>query len=118
MAINLKSLAAEFKQRAASSSVDFKGEEGNWQTDSDPCFSSISRRFQDRGYIEKEELRKIGRWKVQGGRIDRHLRENSSLEIREQSERAFSASDDATRIAALSELKGVRVPVASSILAM
>jgi|GEM_PF-6016145 len=118
MGIDLHSLAADFKQRAEYSSVDFRDENGNWQTDTDPCFGSVSRRFQNRGHIEKEELREIGRWKVQGGRIDRHLKENSPQKVEAQSEEAFSASDDRARIAALSELKGVRVPVASSILAM
>lgn len=118
MAIDLSSLAANFKQRAAYSSVDFRDAEGNWQTDPDPCFSSISKRFQERGTIEKDELREIGRWKVQGGRIDRHLKENAPGKVRKQSELAFSADDDETPIAALAELKGVRVPVASSILAM
>ena len=118
MTIELHSLAEQFKQRAGYDSVDFKGKDGDWQTDHDPCFESISSRFQSRGYIKKEELREIGRWKVQGGRIDRHLKKNSPAEVREQSGRAFTANDDEARVAALSELTGVRVPVGSTILAM
>jgi hypothetical protein len=116
--MDLASLADDFKQRAGYASVDFKGPTGDWRTDSDPCFGSISKRFQERGYIDKEELREIGRWKVQGRRIDRHLKDNSVETVEAQSALAFDADTDQERIAALAELKGVRVPVASTILAM
>jgi len=116
--MDLAALADDFKQRAGYTSVDFKDRTGDWRTDSDPCFSSISERFQERGYIEKEELREIGRWKVQGGRIDRHLKENSPERVEDQSALAFDSDSDGEKIAVLSELKGVRVPVASTILAM
>ena len=116
--MDLVSLADDFKQRAEYASVEFRSRTDEWQTDADPCFSSISRRFQERGYIEREELREIGRWKVQGGRIDRHLEENSPAEVEERSARAFDADTDPKSVAALAELKGVRVPVASTILAM
>jgi len=118
MPIEFDSLVTRFQKRAEYASVDFKDKEGGWNTESDPCFSSISKVFQDRDHIKKEELREIGRWKVQGRRIDRHLKKNSEEKVEEQSRLAFSSDSDRSQIEALSELKGVRVPVASSILAM
>lgn len=116
--MDLNELSDDFKERAEYSSVDFKTEEGEQRTDSSVTFDLISTVFQDRGYIYKEELLEVGRWKVGGKRLDRHIKDNSKTTVKEQSEEAFAAADDTTPIAALSELKGVRVPVASSILAM
>lgn len=118
MPIDLSALAADFKQRASYTSVDFKDQNGTWHTDPDPCFSSISEHLQSRGHLTKAELLEIGRWKVQGGRIDRHIEKNAPEAVKEQSRAAFTADDDATRIAALAELSGVRVPVASTIVTM
>ena len=118
MSIDFPTLVADFKQRATYASVEFIDQNGDRQTDSDPCFSTISGHLQSREYLKKDELLEIGRWKVQGGRIDRHLEKNSPAVVKEQSELAFTADKDETRIAALSELTGVRVPVASTILAM
>lgn len=122
MSVDFPSLVTNFEERvkeeATFESVDFRDENGNWHTDEDPLFSSISEQFQLRGYLRKDELLEIGRWKVQGGRIDRHLEKNSPALVEEQSKIAFDADDDEARITALSELTGVRVPVASSILAM
>lgn len=118
MSINTHSLADDFKDRAEYSSVEFKDEEGNWQTEQETTFDSISTALQNRGHISKEELMEIARWKVQGGRLDRHIEKNTAEKVREQSGAAFDAKDDEKRISALSELTGVRAPVASSILAM
>lgn len=118
MQIDLQSLAAEFADRAGYESVDFQDSNGEWQTDPDPCFGAISDHLRSQKFLKKSELVEIGRWKVQGKRIDRHLEKNSPAAVEEQSRLAFTADDDAARIAALAELTGVRVPVASTILAM
>jgi len=118
MSIDFPALVQDFKQRATYTSVEFIDENGDWQADSDPCFGTISDHFQSREHLKKDELIEIGRWKVQGGRIERHLQKNSPATVEGQSEIAFTAKNDQERIAALSKLKGVRVPVASTILAM
>lgn len=116
--LDLNALADNFKERTEDSSVEFKSSNGDRQTESDPTFKSISRAFQEREYIDKEELLQIGRWKLQGGRLDRHIQKNVADTVKEQSKTAFIIDTDEERISALSELNGVRVPVASSILAM
>lgn len=118
MSINYQSLVADFKQRAIYTSVEFLDESGDWVSDSDPCFSSISSHLQSQKHLKKDELLEIGRWKVQGGRIERHLKKNSPSLVEEKSEEAFTVDSDESRISALTDLTGVRVPVASTILAM
>lgn len=74
--------------------------------------------FQPRGAISRPELRDIGRWKVQSNRNDRWLKSNSQQDVQTRSAAAFDVSDDQTVVSELTELKGVKVPVASSILTM
>lgn len=102
---------------APDESIEYKDDSGTWREETDYRLGSISSEFQQRGYISREELRKIGKWKA-GGRIDHHLRKNSTSTVEEQSELAFRASGDEESIEELIELKGVSVPVASTILTM
>jgi hypothetical protein len=102
---------------APDESIEYRDESGTWREETDYRLRSISSEFQRRGYISREELRKIGKWKA-GGRIDHHLRKNSTSTVEEQSELAFRASGDEESIEELTELKGVSVPVASTILTM
>jgi len=102
---------------APDESIEYKDESGSWREETDYQLGSISSEFQRRGYISREGLRKIGKWKA-GGRIDHHIRTNSTSAVEDQSEIAFQAPSDEEAVEALTELTGVRVPMASTILTM
>lgn len=102
---------------APDESIEYKDNSGAWKEEKDYRFGSISARFQQRGYIHRDELRKIGKWKA-GNRIDHHLKDNNANFVEQRSSVAFQATRDEKKIEALTELKGVSVPMASTILTM
>lgn len=102
---------------APDESIEYKDESDSWREETDYRLGSISSEFQRRGYISREELRKIGNWKA-GGRIDHHIRKNSTSEVEDQSELALQSSGDVVAVEELTKLTGVRVPMASTILTM
>lgn len=97
--------------------IQYRDSSGNLNEEEDPKLGSISQAFQQRGHILREELLQIGRWKA-GGRIDNHLKKNSQTLVERCSKVAFQSPADEAKVNALTELKGVRVPVASTILTM
>lgn len=97
--------------------IQYRDSSGNLNEEEDPKLGSISQAFQQRGHILREELLQIGRWKA-GGRIDHHLKKNSQTLVERCSKVAFQSPADEAKVNALTELKGVRVPVASTILTM
>ena len=102
---------------APDESIEYKDDSGTWREETDYRLESISSEFQRRGYISREELRKIGKWKA-GGRIDHHIRKNSTSAVEDQSELALQSSSDEGAVEELTKLTGVRVPMASTILTM
>jgi hypothetical protein len=102
---------------APEESIEYKDESGTWREETDYRLGSISSEFQRRGYISRDELRKIGKWKA-GGRIDHHIRKNSPSAVEDQSELALQSSSDEGAVEELTKLTGVRVPMASTILTM
>jgi len=102
---------------APDESIEYKDDSGTWREETDYRLGSISSEFQRRGYISREELRKIGKWKA-GGRIDHHIRKNSASAVEDQSELALQSSSDEGAVEELTKLTGVRVPMASTILTM
>jgi len=102
---------------APDESIEYKDDSGAWCEETDYRLGSISSEFQRRGYISREELRKIGAWKA-GGRIDHHIRKNSVSSVKDQSELALQSSGDVEAVEELTKLTGVRVPMASTILTM
>ena len=70
--------------------------------------------IQARGYLMKEELHKIARWKS-ARRADLTL-ENTDAFIEEMTQRAFTATDDWTKLLTLTQLQGIGQPTASVIL--
>jgi len=66
-----------------------------------------------RGFIEKDELRKIIRWKSH--RIVRHVAKNSEEYVREITGFSLRAETERARIQALTNLDGVSWPAASVI---
>jgi hypothetical protein len=72
------------------------------------------RQAQERGYYTKPEFMAVCRWKSlrSAGRAEA----NPPAVIRRQTTIALRAEDEATRLRALTELQGVGVPVASTLL--
>lgn len=98
-------------------SIEYRDGSGAWKVEDDPLLSSISKQFQQRGYIFRDELRRIGEWKA-SGRVDHHIKQNNSTSVERQSKLAFQASEDKDSVEFLTELQGVSVPIASAVLAM
>lgn len=97
--------------------IEYRDSSGTWREEMEYDFGNISSALQQRGYLFRDELRKIGKWKA-GSRIDHHLKKNSASSVERQSKLAFQASGDEAAVEALTELTGVRVPMASTILTM
>lgn len=69
-----------------------------------------------RGYLTKEDLIAVARWKWRGGRTRQLVSENTTEEVREISAVSFSAKTERLRVGALLSLRGVQWPMASVIL--
>ena len=69
---------------------------------------------QNRGYFTKEELHKIARWK--SPRRAALTLENTDDFIKDVTERAFTATDNWTKLLTLTQLQGIGQPTASAIL--
>ena len=67
-----------------------------------------------RGYLHRLELEAICRWK--SSRAIRHIRSNTSKEVRDATQTALSTRSERRRLEALTSLKGVSIPMASAIL--
>jgi hypothetical protein len=67
-----------------------------------------------RGYLTPTELEWICRWK--SARAIRHIRSNSASLVRSATMRALKTRSEQQRLAALTQLSGVSVPMASAIL--
>ena len=66
--------------------------------------------------ISVEELQKISQWKLQSTRNDSNIAKNTTTAVEQQSHAALQASSDTEAIAALTQLSGVGVPMASTVL--
>ncbi len=69
---------------------------------------------QNRGYLIKEELHKIARWK--SPRRAALTLENTDTFINDITQTAFTATDDWTKLLTLTQLRGIGQPTASAIL--
>jgi hypothetical protein len=72
------------------------------------------RHVRQRGYLRTSELEEICRWKAV--RAIQLIRSNSPARVRRATQRAFGTRSEQQRLAALVELQGVSVPMASPIL--
>ena len=70
--------------------------------------------IQARGYLIKDELREVARWK--SPRRAALTLENTDAFIKEVTESAFTATDDWTKLLTLTQLRGIGQPTASAIL--
>jgi len=102
---------------APDETIEYRDTSGTWRGETEYDFRNISSALRQQEYVRRDELRKIGKWKA-GGRIDHHLRKNSESAVEQQSRLAFQAPRDEEAVEALTELTGVGVPVASTILTM
>ena len=107
----------KYEAVAPDEKIEYQDSSGNLKEEKDPKLGSISQALQQRGYLLREELRQIGRWKA-GGRIDHYLRKNNQTFVERRSKVAFQNAADEDKMSALTELMGVRIPVASTILTM
>jgi hypothetical protein len=69
-----------------------------------------------RGFMTRNDLVAVARWKWRGGRTRQLAAENTEEEVREISGVSFAAYSERLRIGALLSLRGVQWPMASVIL--
>lgn len=96
--------------------IGYLDSSGEWREDEDPYFSSISEAIQARGSISIDELRKISQGKLQGSRNDRNIDRNDPANVEIQTKAAFNAATDEEAVNILTQLSGVGVPLASTVL--
>lgn len=77
--------------------------------------SDLKEGIRDRGYLTKDELRSVARWKAQR-RVDHLIARNSEEFVREITTIALGAENERTRIEILTLFDGVQWPMASVIL--
>ena len=119
MPLNFPKWISEYKSANPDESIKYRDGSGTWKEDKDYQFSSISPEIQQRGHIYRDELRKIGKWKSDSdGRVDYHLKDNNQTFVERKTAVAFQKSNDKESIELLTELSGVKVPIASTILTM
>lgn len=116
MDIDLLRWVGKYEEQWKGKPIEYKNISGEWKTDNDPLFGSISTAIQSRGKVSVDELRKISQWKLQGRRNDSNINQNNASDVEQQSQTALQASGDAEAIDVLTQLSGVGVPVASTVL--
>jgi hypothetical protein len=116
MRIDFPKWVDRFRDQWENRPIEYLDNSGEWCEDEDPHFSSISNAIQSRGRISVEELRRISRWKLQGGRNDANIEQNDSADVEHQTRAAFQAAADVEAVNILTELSGVGVPLASTVL--
>ena len=77
-------------------------------------FAEIRPMVQEQGYLDKELLKRVARWK--SPRPARHVEKNDEDYIRDVTSFAFNATSERARIRGLMLLDGVSWPTASAIL--
>ncbi|MBA7702373.1 hypothetical protein ES703_111139 [subsurface metagenome] len=70
----------------------------------------------ERGFMTRDELVMVAKWKWRGGRTRQLAVQNTEEEVQEITQSAFAAKSERLRIGALLALKGVNWPMASVIL--
>jgi len=117
MDIDLQKWLEKFRMEWEDKPIEYLDQQENWKEDSDPLFSSISEVIQSRDYeLTVAELQRISQWKLQSRRNDSNIRENSDEAVTQQFKSALTASTDGEAIDELTELSGIGVPMASTML--
>lgn len=116
MPINLSKWISEYRQQNPNEQLKYRDAQGNSKTDSYE-FPNISQDIQQKGYLQRDEFRAIGRWKYAPN--DYLYKRNSQNEVEKQTGRAIQVYEKPeAKVEALRELDGVGVPVASAILSV
>lgn len=119
MKVDLRKWQAEFEKLWDARPIEYLDRAGEWSHDADPLFGSISEAIQSRDYaLTVGELRRISTWKLQSGRNDSNVEENTDEQISRRVRAAIDASSDKKAVDELLELSGVGVPMASTVLTM
>lgn len=84
--------------------------------DGDDLLAARIAQAAERGFMTRDDLVAVARWKWRGGRTRQLAAQNSEDEVREITRVAFSAASERLRIGALLALRGVNWPMASVIL--
>lgn len=117
MDIDLQKWLKQFQMKWEDRPIEYLDESENWQDDSDPLFGSISDAIRSRDYeLSVAELMRISQWKLQSSRNDSNIQKNSNEEVTQQFQSAIAASTDKEAIDELTELSGIGVPMASTVL--
>jgi len=90
-------------------------EQGHEHEERSPYFETISKVFQRRGHLLRQEFVSIGIWKTE--RQTKRYKNNSEEDVESITKKAMAASDR-DKVSILLDLEGVGVPVASSVLTM
>ena len=116
MEIELPKWVERFEELWENKPIEYLDTSGAWREDDDPRFGSISNAIQSRGSVSVDELRKISHWKLQGGRNDANIEKNAPAAVEQHTRAAFGATTDTEAIDVLTDLSGIGVPLASTVL--
>ncbi|WP_302080611.1 hypothetical protein [Salinibaculum rarum] len=117
MNVNFQKWIGKFRDEWEDNPIEYRDESGTWRKDSDPMFASISNALESRDYeLSVAELQRISQWKLQSSRNDANVTQNSTEAVTRQFQSALQASTDAEAISTLTELSGIGVPMASTVL--
>jgi len=117
MDIDLQKWLEKFQMEWEDKPIEYLDQSGNWNEDSDPLFGSISEAIQSRDFeLSVGELQRISQWKLQSRRNDSNIQQNSDEAVTKQFQSALTVPTDREAIAALTELSGIGVPMASTML--
>ncbi len=84
--------------------------------DEDEEIGPALRDARDRGFLTKDDLLVVAKWKWKGGAVRRLCEKNFAEDVQEISAASFSARSEQLRVGALLALHGVNWPMASVIL--
>lgn len=114
---NIRDWVTTFEQEWEEKPIEYKAEDGGWEKDGNPLFGSISTAIASRGYeISVDELLRISRWKLQSERNHHNIKKNDAGEVSRRTREALENSTDKEAIDTLTDLSGVGVPMASTVL--
>ena len=117
MDTDLQKWVKKFRREWDDKPIEYLDGSGDWTEDADPLFGSISEAIQSREFeLSVAELQRISQWKLQSSRNDSNITQNTDEAVTRQFRSAITASTDREAVDLLTELSGVGVPMASTML--
>ena len=89
---------------------------GHYVYDEDDVLGDRMEAAAQRGYMTRDDLIAVAKWKWRGGRTRQLCGQNTEAEVEEITAVSFAAGSERLRIGALLALRGVQWPMASVIL--